>query len=367
MNVESSSLTWLKRFRIPEAEQANWKKQKTSESLLAYGLKHKIVPREEYFDWAKESYQLPFLKTEFFQNHVISQNKWRRIKDLETWSSCRLPVWCWEDIVYIGCIEPYEKTPQFPHRFLLATDLSLKMLWKNLQEGDEVTKSFSLRIKKLESQPSFKSPLKKAVQAFVPKRLQEIKSTSLQRNNKPSPTAVAPANQTKVLAMEDYKNREEAKETAIHTQTGVYKVKDEEALYVKLWENVKNHFSSMIVFKRDGKTLSPLGYRGRLSLQEEDFKINLEENSLFSILNKNFPYHGPVVGTNTNKEIFKSIGWDILPKHASAISLTTASGQQRVFFGIGSRQISMNEIGEITDTIENFFKQEDEQAFQKAS
>ena len=365
MNVESA--TWLKRFKIPEEEQRNWEKDKASESLLAYGLRHKIVPREEYFDWARESYQLPFLKTEFFQNYVISQNKWRRIKDLETWSRCRLPVWCWEDIVYIGCIEPYEKTPQFLHRFVLATDISLKMLWKNFQEGEEVTKSFSLRIKKSENQLSSKSSLKQSIQSFTQEVPQKTPDGFKRddKSNKSNQTDKLLSNE-KVLAMEDYKNREKT-EAPINTQTGVYKLKEDNKLYVKLWEKAKTHFSSMIVFKREDRILSPLGYMGRLSLNVEEFKIDLGDNSLFSILTKNFPYHGPVVGTKTNKEIFKNIGWDILPKHASAISLTTANGEQRVFFGIGSRQISMNEIGEITDLIENFFKQEDEEALKKAS
>ena len=378
MNSELVSTSWLERFKIPEAEKQKWEKDKNSESLLAYGLKHKLVPREEYFDWAREQYQLPFLKTEFFQDHVISQSKWKRIKDLETWSSQRVPVWFWENIVYIGCIEPCEKELQFPHRFVLATDIALKMLWTNLQEGAEITKSFSLKSQS-SSAMSFKetktsSPVKTSRDRLLESFLHNRAQRNLKEFNQDDKNKEADQNRGKVLAMKDYKNQEKTVSIAgqgsdqeiRNTQTGVCKV-EETKIYGPLWEKMRNHFSSIIVFKREENILTPLEYMGRIVLKDKNFRVNLEENSLFSILNKNFPYHGPVVDTKINREIFENIGWEILPKHASVISVTSESGKTKVFFGVGSQQVSMSEIGEITDTINNCFKDTEIFSLKKAA
>ena len=336
MNAESLVSSWTKHFKVSEEDKKKWEKAKsTSESLLSYALKQKAIPREEYFDWAREHHQIPFLKTDFFQNpEILSKSKWKKIKDLETWSQQMLPVSFWEDIVYIGCIEPCGKTLSFPHRFVLASDLSLKMLWNILYKEQSTPVQSTNHSGKLSE---------KTVTGKVD--LSESKR--------------------KVIVMKEYKDRmksaknlqpELTEETLeIGTGTGIYTI-NKSRVYEKLWEKTKNYFSGIIIFKRQSNYLIPERCVGRIVLKDENFKVNLKETTLFSIINKNFPYHGPVIGTQANKEIFQNIGWETaLPKHISAFA--PAAAHKKVFFGVGGRQVKMTEIGKITDLIEKFFEE----------
>ena len=303
MHTELGVSSWTKHFKVSEGDRKKWEEKKNaSESLLAYALKQKAIPREEYFDWAREHYQIPFLRTDFFQNpEILSKDKWKRIKDLETWNERMLPVSFWEGMVYIGCIEPYPKALSFPHRFVLASDLSLKMLWNSLYKEERGASS--------------KSP---------------NQSVGLSESEV---TQGVDERKEKVVALQDYKdrmksaaNQESDEETLkIDAGTGVYRISRGWG-YEKLREKTKNYFSGIIIFKRrNDDYLIPERCVGRIALKDENFKVNLKETTLFSIINKNFPYHGSVIGTPANQEIFKNIGWQrTLPKHISAFAPATA-------------------------------------------
>lgn len=356
MEKEAGIASWEKQFPMPEAEKKKWEEAKSSESLLSYGLHHKIIPREEYFDWAIENYQMPLLKTDFFQNHAtLNQNQWKAIKNLESWNSQMAPVWFWDNIVYIGCLEPSEKQFPFPHRFVLVTDLCLKMAWNNLQERIEITQSFSMEKAKLDSsKPEANNlenkPLKKPALQIGTKQ----NALSNQNHDKIKEKT---QNSRKVVYIKNYKNKEQT--MAFKTDTSIH-LKDKNTPYIKLFEKMKPWFVGVVIFKKEESKLVPLEYSGRVLL-DQDFSVNLKDSSFFSIINKNFPYHGPAIGTKTNKEIFKNMKWeDVLPKHVSAIPLTTKKGESLVFFGVGKQKISMSEIESITENVEEFFKKETE-------
>lgn len=357
MERKTGAASWEKQFPIPEAEKKKWEEAKSSESLLSYGLHHKIIPREEYFDWAIENYQMPLLKTDFFQNHaILNQNQWKAIKSLESWNSQMVPVWFWNNIVYIGCLEPPLSQPSFSHRFVLTTDLCLKMAWNSLQERMEITQSFSMEKAKLHSlKPEVKNlenkPLKKTA-------LQSAKATKQNAPFNQSHDKIKDQNSKKVIHIKNYKKNINQAMT-FKTDTSIH-LKDKNTPYIKLCEKMKPWFVGPVIFKKEESKLVPLEYSGRILL-DKDFSVNLKDSSFFSIINKNFPYHGPVISTKTNKEIFKNMKWEgVLPKHVSAIPLNTKKGEPLVFFGVGKRKISMNEIESITENVEEFFKKETE-------
>lgn len=356
MNQKVAFLPWKKQFQIPETEKKKWEEAKTSESLLSYGLHHKIIPREEYFDWAVENYQMPFLKTDFFQNHaILNQNKWKKIKDLETWNSQMVPVWFWGDIAYIGCIEPYEKSFSFPHRFLLATDLCLKMVWNNLQERNEITQSLLIESKKIPLK--FNKTEKSESELLKGQASQQNRTTNQNSplNQNYDKTKEKTQSSKKIIHMKNYKSME--KTMLFQTDTSIH-ITDKNSPYIKLCEKMKPWFVGTVIFKREETKLVPIEYSGRVLL-DKNFTVNLRDNSFFNIINKNFPYHGPVIDTKINKEIFKNMKWDdVLPKHVSAIPLNTKKGESLVFFGVGKRKINMSEIENITENVEGFFKEE---------
>ena len=375
-------LSWQKRFSA-EAEQA--KKQKESEGspdpLLFYGLQHHIIPRDDYFDWAVKHHRLPFLKPEFFlQFQPFHLPEWKKIQSMKEWSPCLAPVWFYENLVYIGCLEPPEQSFPFPFRFVLTNDQSLKMLWNNIQCRQKAT-SGGPNIGEPATGPG---PTERAPTGCGPtggparpKRTSGGPARPKQASGGPNldgpaggpdsggPDSREPAAYDLTIGGED------SEKTCIWRRTESNKSM---ASCTNLLKETKQWFSGIVIFKREGDFLKPVQCAGRINITNPDWKADLKRKSFFNIITKNQPYHGFIVKTEINKEIAESAGWPILPRHVSVIPLPRSASAGStggdageggsVFFGVSAKPVSMSEIEYLTERVEGFFRK---QASQQAA
>ena len=357
---------WKEHFPVSESDHKRWEPNKNETSFLFWALEKKLVDRQKYFNWAVEHYQLPRLDSPFFEYTVMGKDQWTRVKDLREWSREILPVWEWENVAYVGCVEPPQgyKSWDFPHRLVLVTDLALKMHWKSVKDFSD------LLPKNLSSDPPEKPQSLNQSRAKAPSALTLLPAEeSRQPNYDPmgepvresSPPRGEPDNVIPIHQLTT-KPLQETSSPALSTHTGIIKLLKEDLLS-SLPEEIKTDFSGLLLLKNKDSLLYPLEWSGRIQIEDETKPlISLTDNSIFSVLLKGFDYHGFVVENASNKKFFKSISWSVLPKHITAIPVSGPSKKvEKIFLGVARKSLSYKKLGDIKQAVLPLF----EKTFQK--
>ncbi len=166
---------WAEYFKVSEKDFIKWKLDKTEESFVFWSLQNNVINKHQYFDWAVEYYQIPFLEDMFFEQHLMTKKQWQQIKNHADWHKEMMPVAIWDDVVFIGCVDPIIKKNTFPfkHRLVLANSMTLQMTWR-------FTKKLSKTIQKEED--TMVSQVKAQISST--QDIQSVKTTNLKESDK---------------------------------------------------------------------------------------------------------------------------------------------------------------------------------------
>ncbi|MAF91555.1 MAG: hypothetical protein CL674_09805 [Bdellovibrionaceae bacterium] len=95
---------WAKGLQIPNDVIAVWEMQAAGSDLLRWALANGKVLEHIYLDWAKNYYKLPSLSQSFFEKSPNPSlwEKWGRFD----WSGTFLPIYEYDGVLYIACLEP---------------------------------------------------------------------------------------------------------------------------------------------------------------------------------------------------------------------------------------------------------------------
>ena len=105
----------------------------TEEISLQEALKNQI-PENDYLRWASLHYQIPCFSKEFF-NLQPPLKLWNKVQHwTDVWNPALVPVREWNNILYVGCLEPLNSLHIKNHKivFILAPVQQLENLWKSL-------------------------------------------------------------------------------------------------------------------------------------------------------------------------------------------------------------------------------------------
>lgn len=95
---------WAMGLKIPKDIISSWASQAGDSDLLRWALANAKLPEFGYQEWAKSYYQLPSLDTEFFDQSP-NPDLWAKWGNF-AWSGTFLPIYEWEGVLYIACLEP---------------------------------------------------------------------------------------------------------------------------------------------------------------------------------------------------------------------------------------------------------------------
>ena len=112
------------------------------EKPLLWCLRNQKVNEQAYIQWAKEHYQLPTIKKDFF-NKSVDFDLVEKFSDLHAWSSDCYPIHTWNNTLFVACLEPLQfQTDQQIH-FVIAPFSAMEQAWQNYHKNRS-PKSFSL-------------------------------------------------------------------------------------------------------------------------------------------------------------------------------------------------------------------------------
>ena len=383
---------WSKHLKVSDKDFQKWQSEKPGDSFIFWSLQKKLIHTKDYFDWATEHYQIPLLQDIFFEHYLMTKKEWQEVRELHTWTKEQVPVAVWNDIVFIGCLKPSlpEKDFDFEYRFVLVSSAVLQTMWnftKNLSQV--IVREEEKTLSKLTSktQPTVQSTTlakekiqdqnikaKPVIQASLPEpeeeRVQDIDNKTFPgRTYEEKDNLImgdfkkkAPDKQTKMAVPLESEKEHKEKTVTLSESAALYIVKQDDK-YEKLWDKTNSLFCAAMVLKVKDNKAYTLFCSGRMSIKEtEKSLVNLEDYSLFKVLQRGHPYHGFVVDTPANKVFFNKIGWTNFPKHVSAIPIKGVNQKLKyIFVGLSIKTLSKLSIYNMEKVISDFFNSNKEQ------
>ena len=177
-----------------------------------------------------------------------------------------------------------------------------------------------------------------------------------------------------VLVMKDFKKRQRVSQngssSSNNTNTGNTKFTFFDTVdktvthfsmsynYEELWRYTKSFYCTSLVLRVKGGEICPVSWTGRIKpLKTGDISVNLNDYSLFKVVQKGYSYNGFVVDNPVNKKFFSQIGWQEYPKHVTAIPIKDRKNKLiNVFVGFSLEPISRGKIQQIEENVLKFFQ-----------
>ena len=128
--------------------------------------------------------------------------------------------------------------------------------------------------------------------------------------------------------------------------------------YEELWKCTKSFYCTSLILKVKENKAYPISWTGRIKNQKtEDIFVDLNDYSLFKIVQKGHSYNGFVVDNPVNKKFFSQIGWSEYPKHVTAIPIKDSKQcLTSVFVGLSLDPISRQKTQKIEENVLAFFR-----------
>lgn len=415
---------WFKKIKISKDCFSKWETANTDESLVFWSLKSKWLPRKEYFDWAVEYYQIPFLEDMFFEQQIMTKKQWLKVKDIASWSSEFLPVALWDDVIFVGCVDPHfqKSNFNFKHRLVLSSSRTLQMTWnftKTLSDVIREDTNAQINLAKkdhLKNQAAgqffSKSPDKQDNHSDLSSSLPVVETKTMRatdESGKTSPNIIPfkpisispqeplssvlkqkkegiqvqqnqfsqetiPLSQTEKKLSPSLKktvdensnviagNFSSKEESEITKTKTVYIRGDYDQKYEGLWKKTRPFFVTSMVLKVTEDEIHPLVWHGRIRIKNMDEALgHLHGYSLFKVVSRGLPYHGFAVDNPDNKNFFHKIGWEKYPQHITAIPIRNEQQKlYQIFVGLGTQNFPKEKIKHIEKIIAHFFQSHDQ-------
>lgn len=130
---------WAKALHISKDQLQQWESVKPPEIPLSYWcLKEALIPVQSFMTWAQEKHQLPCLNHSFLKEESHLRSTWKQFKDVGIWNEWLVPVGYWENILFIGCVEPPpELQLSFPVQYVLLSYQDIESLWQFYQKPQD--------------------------------------------------------------------------------------------------------------------------------------------------------------------------------------------------------------------------------------
>lgn len=92
-------------------------------SPIAYALKNGKIPYQDYIKWAQKTYNLPYVKDDYFKSQLPPTDEWKDWKSEYKWSSEIIPLGLWDGHLLIACLEIPLQFPVSLHPVFVLADL----------------------------------------------------------------------------------------------------------------------------------------------------------------------------------------------------------------------------------------------------
>lgn len=335
---------WAQALNISEEKWTEWSATHPSAAdILFWGLTHEQISWCDYREWSKNHYGLCTLDDSYFQMEDTINEELKTYLELSSWSPWCQPLYAWDDVVYIACLEPQDlpATPSKSFISVICSPWQLENRWekiKGMTEGSKPQDSLPdmpagiimnppkvhLSIGSDPSSPP-ESKFPEQGDLSITKNAASIHLTKFNYEAQPQnatsetydfgPISIQEAPQD---INPDLKEREIV--SWLFNQLTPYfemiwwiELKDEKAV-VKWWYPAKKFDPSQL-------------------------KIDTHTPSFFRIVKKTkLPYHGHIVDSTAHQMFFSAFGDGVLPAHVTAMPIILQSNFNEILVGSSNQK-----------------------------
>ena len=321
---------WQTVFQISDDIFEEWKRLAKSTPITYWALKNNKINQKKYFEWASLRYSIPVLKNSFIENSLISQELWNRVKHHSPWNKTLLPIYEWENMVFVGCVEPPDIKKQSIIPILASPD-NLQIIWQKLNAFSDTAK-------------------KQTVQNIPPAKVKEQRESQNVSTVKPDHNDY----EEKTL-LTSITNPGAFLKTLIQ-KTKNHEVKKQASKNIPLdpiFEKCKKYFPQSLIFHFQNNQFIPVQWSP--AIKGTPISVTTSKDSIFKIiLASKQEYHGFIVENKVHLKFFKSCGFSKLPQHITLIPLfQTPDTPVGAFMGIANSTVDAQHLEEIKTWVEN--------------
>ena len=377
-------------------DYTNWRNSSElrQEDFPIWALKNNKISQNQYMEWAIQHYKIPFVTDSFFYNITINQQFWNRIKNLANWNQDFLPIYEWDSIIFVGCLQPPKETQDKNIVPVLVTPKNLNFFWKKIQTFSKIgardTTSASPRgtISSGTRNTTSASPrgtTSSGARDTTSASPRGTTSSGTRDTTSASPRGTtssgtrdttAPTNKSAFLLQEtEQKTHSEflsnpltllqtmVRNTAL-TQLKMFRGSDVVSQVAQISEK---YFIGIIIFSFQNNQFTPIEWSD--SMAGPATPINIEKPSIFKMIVKSkSPYHGFIVDNEIHKQFFTPWGFEALPTHVTFIPIFDNSKNIiGAFMGIASKPIHQKHLHQITKWAASLSKVLEEKKVKKSN
>ena len=321
---------WQTLFNISEETYHEWESMANETSVIHWALINNKIDPSKYFEWASIRYSLPILKSSFIDNFHINQKLQKRIKDHTIWNETYMPIYEWDNILFVGCIEPPDILQDLSLVPILVSPRDLRMIWGKLNSSETIGNS-TLDIADTHSSK--------------PNEHLDTSSITFDDNNDEKTAITAVTKFKNSLLKTITKRISQSKQVQTHPSKN-------KPLH-PIFAQSKKHFEHSILFYFRQDQFIPLKWSP--SINKTPPKSKTSEDSIFKIISiSKQEYHGFIASNNIHLNFFKSCGLPKLPEHITLIPILGNSGTLLgAFMGIAHSTVDAEHLDEINTWVEN--------------
>lgn len=348
------------------------------ENPILWAIKNHHIESEAYVNWAHEHFQVPKIDDSFF-NFSMDSTLVEKHQSIHPWNSNCYPIYEWENLIYVACLEPLNLENSTNICFVIASPEAMERAWdKNHKEPNKPVEDVAPPVQKIppppvpdldfsnlgfgstddnntsqeEPQPIKKAPKKEAPQTEPSEALAGLSFSELnlsspqseQEINEEFDDDLTPPPVTKVVTPEPQKMASQQEVTDVDFQSPVYIPKEKRITNedLKKHNNLNNcHGTKEIlshIFSHLTKDFQKLMWV-ELSESGQFFPrfvfgpwqidssawtkaIDVSKPNIFKIAFKSsLPFHGEVRANNTNNSYFEAWNSGQAPNHTTIYPL----------------------------------------------
>jgi len=285
---------------------------------------------------------LPVLNPHFFDTHKPSENFFQKWKNSATWSESLLPIYEWENCVFIGINQnTYNENTQpdfsFPHVLILVDPQVLKNIWLSYQTPQTPK----------QATPS-DDPFSEIATQVVKSREDETLFDTFTHDSPPTSEEIPSPEETKPEELLELSPPETAAPPPPPLQPPEVAKKSDWT--ESIFDNLNSHFPySMILLVNQDQAL-PWKWSESFKIQEPS-PLDMKKPSPFYVLFRtHLPFHGSLAPSEELQKHCSQWGIKAYPQHLTAVPIKLNDRLIGVLASFGEAELYQASLLELCET-----------------